>query len=573
MSATRSTSRPATASLLFTCVLLAAAVVAVAILGVVGVRTVTATGNSTARDELHTAQTTAQFGRRIDDAYTVGQVLLFDADRTRREATAATLDDQSIPDVEAGLAALEGLHTGDPTVEKADVARLLGQWAAVRHLLNQAGTTVAPDPSLAAQLTTAVDPLSDHIDTLIAREDADATAGQDRATALAATTIWSIVTAAALTLLAAAGCARVGSRRIHRALEPAEAQVEFAETLQLAENEDEAHQLLQRHLQRSIVDSQATILNRNNSADRLEAMTPLPEDSPLTVNLHHAEPRSCLAVRSGRTHDEDTTHASLLACPVCASCPGASTCTPLTVGGEVIGSVLLQRRTVYDAAERDRIRDTVSQAAPVLANLRNLALAELRAATDSLTGLPNKRAVGDTLKRMIAQASRTLTPLTLLSIDLDHFKTINDTYGHPIGDQALAGVGAALRSTLRESDFAGRNGGEEFLVILPDTDTVGATTTAEKIRATIAEITLPGIGVSVTASVGIATYPEHATNAEHLERLADSALYVAKRSGRNRIEIAAPSAPAVVEAAPREHPTSTGAQTPGTDTDHVAVGH
>lgn len=491
MSATRSTSRPATASLLFTCVLLAAAVVAVAILGVLGVRTVTATGNSTARDELHTAQTTAQLGRRIDDAYTVGQVLLFDADRTRREATAATLDDQSIPDVEAGLAALEELHTGDPTAEKADVARLVGQWAAVRHLLNQAATTVAPDPSLAAQLTTAVDPLSDHIDNLIAQEDANATAGQDHATSLGATTIWSIVTAAVLTLLAAAGCARVGTRRIHRALEPAEAQVEFAETLQLAENEDEAHQLLQRHLQRSIVDSRATILNRNNSADRLEAMTPLPEGSPLTVNLHHAEPRSCLAVRSGRTHDEDTTHESLLACPVCASCPGASTCTPLTVGGEVIGSVLLQRRTVYDATERDRIRDTVSQAAPVLANLRNLALAELRAATDSLTGLPNKRAVGDTLKRMIAQASRTLTPLTLLSLDLDHFKTINDTYGHPIGDQALAGVGAALRSTLRESDFAGRNGGEEFLVILPDTDMAGATKTAEKIRATIAEITLP----------------------------------------------------------------------------------
>ena len=166
------------------------------------------------------------------------------------------------------------------------------------------------------------------------------------------------------------------------------------------------------------------------------------------------------------------------------------------------------------------------------------AIAELRAATDSLTGLPNKRAVADTLKRMLAQASRSDTPMALLMLDLDHFKDINDRFGHPIGDQALAGVGAALRSTLRDSDFAGRNGGEEFTVVLPGTDVDGAVVTAEKIRAAISEIALPGIEVTITASVGVAAYPEHGIAAERLERLADSALYVAKRSGRNRIEVA-----------------------------------
>jgi two-component system, cell cycle response regulator len=125
-------------------------------------------------------------------------------------------------------------------------------------------------------------------------------------------------------------------------------------------------------------------------------------------------------------------------------------------------------------------------------------------------------------------------------LDLDHFKTVNDRFGHPVGDLALANVGAALRSVLRDSDFAGRNGGEEFAVLLPNTDLPGAMLTAEKIRTQIADITIPGTDVRITASIGIASYPVHATTPDRLERLADSALFVAKRAGRNRIEVATP---------------------------------
>jgi diguanylate cyclase (GGDEF)-like protein len=211
----------------------------------------------------------------------------------------------------------------------------------------------------------------------------------------------------------------------------------------------------------------------------------------------------------------------------------------LTVGGEVIGSVLVTGSTRSDERERRLVRDAVAQAAPVLANLRNLAIAELRAATDALTGLPNKRAVSDNLKRMFAQASRTASPMALLVLDLDHFKTFNDRYGHPVGDQVLASVGAALRTNLREADFAGRNGGEEFAVIIPDTDIAGAIVAAEKLRLAISEITVPGLDLDLTTSVGVAVYPDHALSPERLERLADAALYVAKRSGRNRVEVAA----------------------------------
>jgi diguanylate cyclase (GGDEF)-like protein len=227
---------------------------------------------------------------------------------------------------------------------------------------------------------------------------------------------------------------------------------------------------------------------------------------------------------------------------VCGPCPGDSTCVPLTVGGEVIGAVLLNHPVPYGEAEEQRIQESVGQAAPVLANLRNLAVAEIRAATDGLTGLPNKRAVTDAMKRMFAQASMTVSPLGLLLLDLDHFKQVNDQGGHPVGDQVLASVGAVLRSVLRARDFAGRNGGEEFAVLLPDTGVPAALEIAERVRAAVAEISVGGTDVSVTASIGVVGFPDHATSLDRLEWLADAALYLAKRQGRNRVELADPAA-------------------------------
>ena len=128
--------------------------------------------------------------------------------------------------------------------------------------------------------------------------------------------------------------------------------------------------------------------------------------------------------------------------------------------------------------------------------------------------------------------------MTLIHLDLDHFKALNDRFGHQVGDQVLASVGAVMRSTLRDSDFAGRNGGEEFAVILPNTDAAGGQGTADKLRLAISAITVPGLDLELTASLGVAGYPEHAVGPERLERLADAALYVAKRSGRNRVEVA-----------------------------------
>jgi diguanylate cyclase (GGDEF)-like protein len=281
------------------------------------------------------------------------------------------------------------------------------------------------------------------------------------------------------------------------------------------------------------------VLARNNSADRLEPRTSLVELDELREPLEHATPRSCLAVRFARSHNQGGGRVPLTSCQLCGGLPGVSTCEPLLVGGEVIGSVLVAHSSPPDARARQRIREAVAQAAPVLGNLRNLAIAELRASTDRLTGLPNQRAVQDTLKRMVAQASRTITPLTAVLVDLDHFKQVNDLYGHDRGDEVLAAVGVAMRNAVRESDFVGRYGGEEFLLLLPSTDTDGALQVAEAVRAAISAIRVANIDQRVTASAGVATLPRDAGDSVTLFRAADRALYAAKNAGRNRVHAAA----------------------------------
>jgi diguanylate cyclase (GGDEF)-like protein len=245
-----------------------------------------------------------------------------------------------------------------------------------------------------------------------------------------------------------------------------------------------------------------------------------------------------LAVRFGRRHNGGGDTEALLACQVCGKAPDFSTCDPLLVAGEVIGSVLVRHRRPLDLRAKARIRDSVSQAGPVLGNLRNLAIAELRAATDALTGLPNTRAARDTVKQMVAHAGRSQTPLSVALLDLDHFKSINDTYGHGHGDEVLALVADVMRSTMRDSDFVGRYGGEEFLILLPETGAGGAATTIEKLRAAIANISMVQVDREITASIGVAVFPEDGSDADTLVRNADRALYAAKSNGRNRVETA-----------------------------------
>jgi diguanylate cyclase (GGDEF)-like protein len=541
----RTIAKAASSSLALSCIALGLVVIAMAVIGIAGTREAASLGDTIAGDELTTSTTTGQLARNMDAAYATGEAALTTTVPATRASQLGELYTSLFPTIDAEISTLVGLHADDPLGEQNDVQLFLRQWDEVRDLLSPPDTTeTGPNLALAAQVTAAYQPVSDHLSRLFDKEENDGSADKAQADASSGRTVAFIAGAAAAGIVIGVVLLLYGLRRIRRSLAPGQDQAEFADTLQIANDEDEAHRLLRGHLERILVATTAVVLNRNNSADRLEAVTPLPDGSPLAKTLRGAEPRSCLALRSGRTHRENDGQPSLLSCAICAKVPGASSCVPLTVGGEVIGSVLLSRPAPYTDAEEQQIRESVSQAAPVLANLRNLAVAEIRAATDGLTGLPNKRAVTDALKRTVAQASTTQAPLALLLIDLDHFKQVNDKRGHAVGDQVLANVGAVLRAVLRTQDFAGRNGGEEFAILLPDTEIADALAIAERIRTAIAEITIPGTDVDVTASIGVAGFPDHASTQDRLERLADAALYLAKRQGRNRVELATVDTPA-----------------------------
>jgi diguanylate cyclase (GGDEF)-like protein len=315
-----------------------------------------------------------------------------------------------------------------------------------------------------------------------------------------------------------------------------ESQARFGEALQVAQDQPEAHMLLKRHLEKRISGSSVVVLNRNNSANRLEASQELTDDDPLSGPLAHAEPRSCLAVRLSRHYERGSGEPEILPCDLCGALESCSTCQPLLVGGEVIGSVLVEHRGPLDSRQRRQFDESVTKAAPVLANLRNLSIAQAQAVTDSLTGLPNKRAFDDGFKRMLAQAGRNLSPLSLLLLDLDHFKQVNDAYGHERGDEVLAGLGALLRAELRAADFPARYGGEEFIVLLPDTDRAGAMKIADGLRRSLHALKISELTSPVTASFGVSTYPDDSTDPDHLIRTADRALYAAKQGGRDRVE-------------------------------------
>ncbi|HEY6643016.1 diguanylate cyclase [Povalibacter sp.] len=166
--------------------------------------------------------------------------------------------------------------------------------------------------------------------------------------------------------------------------------------------------------------------------------------------------------------------------------------------------------------------------------------AERRAQTDPLTGVLNRRSLVERLDAVCLRAQARGLPIALLFIDLDHFKQINDSFGHLAGDACLKAIIAPIQTELRQSDVIGRYGGEEFVVILSSADASAAEPIAERIRKRVADVRVDGFGppIQLTCSIGIATSDVLDVWGEHLIAHADTAVYAAKRSGRNRVQLA-----------------------------------
>ncbi|MFA6558322.1 MAG: diguanylate cyclase, partial [Candidatus Obscuribacterales bacterium] len=216
---------------------------------------------------------------------------------------------------------------------------------------------------------------------------------------------------------------------------------------------------------------------------------------------------------------------------------------PVHYGEKLLGILVGYKGEVqanWNRVNEAFMKSVADQVASGVTNARLYARVQRQATTDGLTTLYNHRTGQEKLTEQLRMAERYQRHLAVLMVDVDHFKSINDNYGHPVGDTVLKAVARLIKNNCRDVDTPIRYGGEEFMIVLPEVNQEGAHVVAERIRKSLAsEVILhDGINLSVTASLGIAIFPDDAADQAHLLELADKALYLSKRLGRNQVHTA-----------------------------------
>jgi diguanylate cyclase (GGDEF)-like protein/PAS domain S-box-containing protein len=251
-------------------------------------------------------------------------------------------------------------------------------------------------------------------------------------------------------------------------------------------------------------------------------------------------PEACWALRRGQPHWSHTGNG--LACAHLAEMPlGQYLCLPMVGQGETLGVLHLHFPSVEERSEtqanRQRLGATVAaQIALSLASLQSREKLRDQSIRDPLTGLFNRRFIEESLERELIRAKRKNQSLSVLFLDIDHFKRFNDTFGHDAGDLVLQSVADLLRTFFRGDDVACRWGGEEFAVVLPDSSPFHAATRADSLRREVKNLALRHRGASlatITLSVGVAAFPDHGSVASDLFKIADECLYQSKAAGRD----------------------------------------
>jgi diguanylate cyclase (GGDEF)-like protein len=309
--------------------------------------------------------------------------------------------------------------------------------------------------------------------------------------------------------------------------------------LQSAIDRDDANEVFRATGVRLLPGISGVLYVFNNSRDRLDLSTAWGNVDEDTLAQYIA-PTACWALKRGKPYTN-------LDKPWALRCAHATAHTvsleiPMAARGEVYGLLELYAEGDDAAARLERAQPVAMALADAISlSLSGIALREKlhnQALRDPLTGLYNRRFLEEMLERLAQEAERRKTPVAAIMIDLDHFKRLNDQFGHAAGDGVLREVATAILSVLRGMDIACRYGGEELAILLADCSLEQATAKAEQIRARISEISEPQ-GPSVTASFGVAAMPETTARVADLLAAADAALYQAKHEGRNCVIAAA----------------------------------
>lgn len=215
--------------------------------------------------------------------------------------------------------------------------------------------------------------------------------------------------------------------------------------------------------------------------------------------------------------------------------------TVLSVGDQVIGAISAQSTDPdsYSSSDLTYLEMLATTAAIAIQNARLFRQVQQLATTDTLTGVPNRRSFFTLATRELERAARYLKPLSVIMLDVDHFKTVNDTYGHLVGDQVLQGVARRCRESLRDIDVLARYGGEEFVILLPETGYAHALQVARRLQQLMVATPIPtdSGAIAVSISLGVASYNrQHPIRLDQILDQADRAMYQAKRAGRNRVQ-------------------------------------
>jgi diguanylate cyclase (GGDEF)-like protein/PAS domain S-box-containing protein len=321
---------------------------------------------------------------------------------------------------------------------------------------------------------------------------------------------------------------------------------EMSEMLQASSTPADAYAVTARFAQMLIPASSGALFVYSASRDHLEIALRWGEPRPNDVDFVSAD--ECWGLRRGQVHLVEDSHTALLCRHLPEPPPGGYLCAPMIAHGETVGLLHLRMSRAVQAPSDATVSGLMDLTWPVrtLAERLALTLAEMKlrealraqSICDPLTGWYNRRHMQESLDRDIRRASRANRPLSLLMFDIDHFKDFNDSFGHEAGDVTLQNLCQILKALIRSEDVACRYGGDEFVLILPDSSAELAAERAENMRIAVGREEMLYHGrllKPMTLSFGIASYPADGRTSHELLRAADTALYRAKTEGRDRV--------------------------------------